>query len=215
MKYPWISPKFTKMPLEARVAHARLLLARGDFPARFLANRWSILVDLRVRILMVVVLTAVDGWRGRIVGLKPRWQPTIAALFRPNGADKTLKPAGVLLYMRIATIMWWFGSLRWPEMGDRRRERESPARGERCSGLCYGENVSTVHRCRWGLWSVGSLMECSCGCDWPDLQVDRTVRMNRGLIGCDSVHRNLGTTGDVAQRDQSLDYFKGWDVFGF
>jgi len=97
----------------------------------------------------------------------------IAARFRPNRAVKTLKPAGGLLYMRIATILWWFGSLRWPEMGDRRRERESPARGERCSGLCYGENVSTVHRCRWGLWSVGSLMERSCGCYLPDLQVDR------------------------------------------
>jgi hypothetical protein len=58
-------------------------------------------------------------------------------------------------------------------------------------------------------------MERSCGGDWPDLQVDRTVRMNRGRIGCDAVHRNLGTPGDVAQRDQSLDYFKGWDVFGF
>jgi hypothetical protein len=33
----------------------------GDFPARFLANRWSILVDLMSRILMVVVLTVVDG----------------------------------------------------------------------------------------------------------------------------------------------------------
>jgi len=52
-------------------------------------------------------------------------------------------------------------------------------------------------------------MERSCGCDWPDLQVDQTVRMNRGRIGCDAVHRNLGTPGDVAQRDQSLDYFKG------
>jgi hypothetical protein len=84
--------------------------------------------------------------------------------------------------------------LRWPDMGDRRRERESPARGERRSGLCYGENVSTVHRCRWGLWSVGSLMERSCGCDWPDLQVDRTVRMNEvwsGVTRCTeiSVHR--------------------------
>ena len=79
-------------------------------------------------------------------------------------------------------------------MGDRRRERESPARGERCSGLRYGENARTVH------W---------CSCDWPDLQVDRTVRMNGGLIGCDAVHRNLGTPGDVAQQDQSLDYFKG------
>jgi hypothetical protein len=105
--------------------------------------------------------------------------------------------------------------LRWPDMGDRRRERESPARGERCSGLRYGENAETVHRCSWGLWSVGSLMERSCGCDWPDLQVDLTVRMNGGLIGCNAVHRNLGTPGDVAQRDQSLDYVKGWDVFGF
>jgi len=164
---------------------------------------------------MVVVLTVVDGWWARIDDLKLRWQPTIAALFRLNGAEKTLKPAGVLLYMRTETFMWWFGCLRWPDMGDRRIERESPARGERCSGLCYGENVSTVHRCRWGLWSVGSLMESSCGCDWPDLQVDRTVRMNGGLIGCDAVHRYLGTPGDVAQRDQSLDYFKGWDVFGF
>jgi hypothetical protein len=33
-------------------------------------------------------------------------------------------------------------------------------------------------------------MERSCGCDWPDLQVDRTVRMNGGLIACDAVHRN-------------------------
>jgi len=188
---------------------------RGDFPARFLANRWSILVDLMSRILMVVVLTAVDGWWARIDDLKLRWQPTIAARFRPNRAAKTLKSAGVLLYMRKATFLWWFSSLQWPKMGDRRRERESPARGERCSGLCYGENTSTVHRCSWCLWSVGSLMERSCGCDWPDLQVDRTVRMSRGGIGCDAVHRNFGTPGDVAQRDQSLDYFKGWDVFGF
>jgi hypothetical protein len=105
--------------------------------------------------------------------------------------------------------------LQWPEMGDRRRERESPARGERCSGLCYGENTSTVHRCSWCLWSVGSLMERSCGCDWPDLQVDRTVRMNRGVIRCAAVHLSLGTPGDVAQRDQSSDFFKGWDVLGF
>ena len=199
------------MPLAARGAHARLLLAAG----RFLANRWSILVDLMSRILMVVVVTVVDSWWVRIDDLKLRWKPTIAALFRPNGAETSLKPDGVLLYMRIATFLWWFGSFRWPEMGDRERERESPARGERCSGLCYGENASMVHRCSWGLWSVGSLMERSCDCYWPDLQVDRTVRMNRGGIGCDAVHRNLGTPGDVAQRDQSLDYFKGWDVFGF
>ena len=139
----------------------------------------------------------------------------IAARFQPNRAAKTLKPAGFLLYMRKATFMWWLSSLQWPDMGDRRRERESPARGERCSGLRYGENARTVNRYSWGLWSVGSLMERSCSCDWPDLQVDRTVRMNRGGIWCNAVHRNLGTPGDVAQRDQSLDYFKGWDVFGF
>ena len=57
LKYPRIYQKFTKIPLPARVAHARLLLVA----ARFLANRWSVLVDLRSRILLVVVSTAVDG----------------------------------------------------------------------------------------------------------------------------------------------------------
>jgi len=52
-------------------------------------------------------------------------------------------------------------------------------------------------------------VERSCGCDWPDLQVDRTVRMSGAWIGCDAVHLNLGTPGDVAQRDQSSDFFKG------
>jgi len=167
------------------------------------------------RILMVVVLTVVDGWWARIDDLKLRWQPTIAALFRINGEDKTLKPDGFLLYMRIATFMWWFGSLRWPEMGDRRRERESLARGERCSGLYYGVNASTVHRCSGGLWSVGSLMERSCGCDWLDLQVHWTVRMSRFVIWCDAVYRELGTPGDVAPPDLKANCFKGWDWFGF
>ena len=31
LKYPWISRKITKMPLAARVAHARLLLAAVKF----------------------------------------------------------------------------------------------------------------------------------------------------------------------------------------
>jgi len=48
------------MPLAARVAHARLLLAAGRFPGK-ISGRWSILVDLMSRILMVVVLTVVDG----------------------------------------------------------------------------------------------------------------------------------------------------------
>jgi len=81
-----------------------------------------------------------------------RLEASVAADDRGPVPDKwggeNTESAGVLLYMRIATFLWCFGSLIWPEMGDRRRERESPARGERCSGLCYGENVSTVHRCR-------------------------------------------------------------------
>jgi len=186
---------------------------RGDFPARFLANRWSILVDLMSRILMVVVLTVVDGWWARIDDLKLRWQPTIAALFRLYGAAKNAETGrGFALYedRDLSVVVW-----KLEMAGYGRSEEREGVRGERCSRLCYGENVSTVHRCRWGLWSVGSLMERSCGCDWPDLQVDRTVRMNRGGIGCDAVHRNIGTPGDVAQRDQNLDYLKGWDVFGF
>ena len=87
-------------------------------------------------------------------------------------------------------------------------------RGERGSGLYYDVNSSTVHWCSWCLWAVGSLMKWSCG-DWFDLQVDRTVRMSRCVIWCGAVHRKLGTPGDVAQRDQSLDYCKGWDVFRF
>jgi len=52
-------------------------------------------------------------------------------------------------------------------------------------------------------------MERSRGCDWPDLQVDRTVRMNRGLIGCDAVYKELGTPGDVAPPDLKTNCFKG------
>jgi len=40
---------------------------------------------------MAVVSTAVDGGRGRIVGLKLRWPTQIAALFRPDEAEKTMK----------------------------------------------------------------------------------------------------------------------------
>lgn len=130
---------------------------RGDFPERFLAKRWSLLVDLMSRVLMAVVSTAVDGGRGRIVGLKLRWPTQIAALFRPDEAEKTMKTTSLFLYRRVETFLWWRGGWRWPDMGDRRRERESPARGERCSGLCYGEHTSTVHRCSWCPWSVGSL----------------------------------------------------------
>jgi hypothetical protein len=61
LKYPRISLKLRKCHWR-RVWHMRgYCWRRGDFPARFLANRWSILVDLMSRILMVVVLTVVDG----------------------------------------------------------------------------------------------------------------------------------------------------------
>jgi len=58
-------------------------------------------------------------------------------------------------------------------------------------------------------------MERSCGCDWPDLQVDRTVRMNGALIWCGAVHQNLGTPGDVAQRDQAQIFSRAEMCLGF
>jgi hypothetical protein len=76
-------------------------------------------------------------------------------------------------------------------------------------------NVSMVHRCSWRLWTVGSQMNWSFGCDWLDLEVDRTVQMGWSLIWCGAVHRELGTPGDVAQQDRRADCFKGWDGFGF
>jgi hypothetical protein len=57
----------------------------------------------------------------------------IAAFFRPYGEEKTLKTAGGLLYRRLETFLWCFVGFTRPEMGDRMRERESPARGERDS----------------------------------------------------------------------------------
>ena len=63
--------------------------------------------------------------------MKLRWLTKIAAVFRPDEAAKTLTKAGVLLYSMVETFMWWFGGLRWPEIEDRMRERESSARGEK------------------------------------------------------------------------------------
>ena len=187
---------------------------RWDFQARFLANRWSILIDLRSRIPMVVVSTDVNGWRGRIDDLKLRWPATFAAFFRPDEAVQTMKTTGVLVYSREGTFLWWCGGLRRPEMGDRRRERESPARGERCSEISYGVNARIVHWCLWTLCTIGSQMKRLDGCYWLDLQGDWMVQIVWVLIWCDAVHRKLGTPGDVAQRDQILDYFNGWDVLG-
>jgi hypothetical protein len=57
----------------------------------------------------------------------------IAAFFQPDGEEKTLKMVEVLLYWRLVAFMWWFRGFKWPEMGDRmrERERESLVRGER------------------------------------------------------------------------------------
>jgi hypothetical protein len=63
--------------------------------------------------------------------LKLRVVDKIAAFFRPDGEEKTPNMAGVLLYRRLLAFMWWFGGFKQLEMGDRMRERESPARGER------------------------------------------------------------------------------------
>ena len=57
------------------------------------------------------------------------------------------------------------------------RERESPARGERGSEKCYGANACMVYRCSGRILTVGSWMKRSDGCDWLDLQVDRTVQI--------------------------------------
>jgi len=104
--------------------------------------RWSILVDLMSRILMVVVLTIVDGWWVRIDDLKLRWPTKIAPFFRPDGEVNTLTMAGVLLCRRLETFLWRCGGFRRPEMGDQRRERESPARGERGSGIWRSQGRS-------------------------------------------------------------------------
>ena len=199
------------MPLAARVAHARLLLVAARFPA----NRWSILVDLRSRIPMVVVSTAVDGWRERIDDLKVRWPTTFSAFFRQMRRRKRWKPPG---FFFVGDFRPFCGG---SEAGDGRRweiggERESRRREERDGlRLYYDVNVIMVHRCSWSLWTVGSLMERSCCCDWLDLEVDRRSWWAEVLISCDAVHRKFGTPGYVAQRDQILDYFNGWDVLGY
>jgi len=81
LKYPWISRKITKMPWW------RVWLTRGYcwrwwiFPAIFPATKWLIQVDMTERILITVVSTIVDGWWGRIVGLKLRVADEIGSLF--------------------------------------------------------------------------------------------------------------------------------------
>ena len=44
-------------------------------------------------------------------------------------------------------------------------------------------------------------MKRSDGGDWLDLRVDQTAQIDRVLLLCGAVHRNLGAPDDVAQRD--------------
>ena len=117
LKYPRISWKITKMPLAARVAHARLLLVAAKFSGQ----------------------PMVDSGRSEIedsdgCGLDDRWwlkrenrwfEASVADEDRgrcpSDEAAKTLKTTGVLLYIRAATFLWWFEGLIQPEMGDRMR----------------------------------------------------------------------------------------------
>ena len=70
----------------------------------------------------------------------------IVTVFRLDEAAKMLKIAGVLLYRRVETVLWWFGSFKRPKMGDRMRDRENRRREERdAPRLCYGVNACMVY----------------------------------------------------------------------
>ena len=96
----------------------------------------------------------------------------------------------------------------WERENRRREERETPR-------LCYGVNASMIQRCSWRFVTVRSRLTWSSGCDWLDLQVDRTVRMGWFVIGYGAVYLERGTPGDVATQDRRTDCFKGWDGCGF
>ena len=158
---------------------------------------------------MVVVLMVVDGWWGRIDDLKLRWPATIVAFFPARwGSENDENHRGFSLQHR-RNLLWWCGGWRRPESGDRMREKECRWEQRESPRLRYGVNACMVHRYRWTLCAVGSRMKRSDGCDWLDLQVDRTVWMSWSLIWCGAVPRKIGTPDDVAQRDQILDYFNG------
>jgi len=57
--------------------------------------------------------------------------------------------------------MWWFGGFKLPEMGDRMRERESPARGERDSEIllrCVREHGTPVNLKVVNRWMADELI---------------------------------------------------------
>jgi len=138
------------------VGHARLLLAATRFSGE-------------ISVQPMVDRGRSEGEDSDGGGLDGRWwltrenrrfEASVAdenrGLFRPDEGARTMKTAGVLLSRRLETFLWWFGGFTRSEMGDRRRERESPARGERGSEICYSVNARMVYRCGCRLWTVGS-----------------------------------------------------------
>ena len=84
---------------------------------------------------MTMISTVVDG----LTRENCRFEASVAdenlGLFRPDEAAEMLKTAGVLLYMRLVTFLWWFEGFTRLEIGDWMREKESLERGERGSDV--------------------------------------------------------------------------------
>jgi hypothetical protein len=160
------------MPLAARVAHARLLLAAGRFPGEIsgqpmvdpgrsdvedcygggLDGRWWLMSENRR-----LEASVADENRGPFPA---RWggendeNHQVFSLQQGRNLSVVVR--------RLETSGKWRSD---------ERERASPARGERESEKCYGVNALMVQRCSRRLWTVGSQLNWSYGCDWLDLQV--------------------------------------------
>jgi len=203
------------MPLAARVAHARLLLAAGRFSGDISGQP---MVDPGRSDVEDSYGGGLDG-RWWLMSENRRLEASVAAddrgLFPARwGGENDENHRGFSLQQgrnlsvvvrRLETAGKWRSDEREGVAGERREMLWVTLRWERWNGT----PVQLRPVIRW--ISDGKIVRL-----WlARSAVDRTVWMSGGLIGCDAVHRNLGTPGDVAQRYQSLDYVKGWDVFGF
>ena len=143
------------------------------------------------------------GRRGSrpISGQMRRWKRLKPPGFCFKPVDQPFCGVAEALYGRKVEIGWERGSRRWEERDALR--------------FCYGMTVARCVSAAERFEPVGSLMRRSYGCDWFDLQVDRTARIVWVVIRCSAVHRKLGTPGDVAQRDWISNYFNGWDLLGY
>jgi len=206
------------MPLAARVAHARLLLAAVKFSGEISGQK-------------MVASGISEGEDSDGGGLDGRWwlkrenrrlEASVAANDRGTfparwGRDNDEKHRGFSLQQgrnlsvvvrRLETAGKWRSDERESVAGERREMLWVTLRWERKHGTPV--LLNTVNR-----W----ISDETIGWLWLAKPLVRPLigrsGMSGALIGCETVHRNIGTPGDVAQRDQSLDYFKGWDVFGF